>query len=128
MTPTPKAEEVADACVRLCEANDGTSACEKCVVQALTAYADERVKEDLETKCFCAVRRSYYSLRCKGCHGIIRTDWEPEERLREARAEALEEAAKIIEKHDDCPCHGSPVRCKTWLAWEEIRDLKGDQP
>lgn len=80
------------------------------LIKLIESYAEERMKEALETKCVCAVARSYYSLRCKGCHGIIRTDWEPEERLKEARAEALEEAAKLVEtEHKVC----LPLMCET---------------
>jgi hypothetical protein len=44
----------------------------------------------------------------------------------EVRKEALDDAMRIIEKIDDCPCHGSPIKCKTWLAWEAIRQRAGE--
>lgn len=43
--PNPtSAEKVADACARLCEENSGNGACERCIAQALTAYADGKLE------------------------------------------------------------------------------------
>lgn len=48
-------------------------------------------------------------------------------KYREGFAAAREKAAEIIKSIDDCPCHGSPVNCKTWIAWERIRKMEPDK-
>lgn len=92
MIPTPKAEEVAEKLVsssKWCPSGSyNYNILREMIAEALTAYAEERVKEALM--------------------------YAPGREIREARAEALEEAARIAEYHS-----GPSILCA-----EKIRALK----
>lgn len=99
MTPA----EMAQACVRVCEACLGKGACECCIVKAITAFAEERVaRQECRAEAWADAMKRLDAIKQEG--------------IEIGRAEALEEAAEWAAEH---LTHGN----YEWVC-EGIRALK----
>lgn len=73
----------------------------------------ESLKNDLKTECFCLGPRTYVSIRCRGCHGIIYSEYGFDD-YKKGFSAAKERAKGIVAEH--VPCWGDkstgPEVCK----------------